>query len=508
MAALFWAISFLGIFLILASVLLLGGCIYLYYIHDKYSHLPGPRRSSFFLGNIPDLVRYQNEGKIAADYFLDLYHTFGPIYVMFFAYRPAVFVTDPHFLKEIFIDSDKYLVKYKNDYERIGFPYGVRALGYGLVTNRNRASWLRRRQIINPAFHRKYLKNLMVPFNEVCDRLCKQLATYARESKDIDMSKEFGNAALDLIGKVAFSIDLGAIEDASLPFRSAAASVLEAIQHNMYSPFPTWFLRIYQRRCLQSETQRRQIDAVKFLRDFARKCILKRLTMVKDGDDVPSDILSCIVRCTEKDESLTIEDLVDEFITIFFAGHETTASSLAFTLFEVISNREIEKKILEEVEEVIGSKECVDYEDLTKLKYIGQCLMEGLRKFKIAGGPSRILTKEIIVGGYKLPAGCPIGANKYAFNRSPNFWNDPDVFNPDRFACPEEIPHFRYVFFPFSLGPRNCIGQTFAMFEEKILLARLIQKFKFQLIPGQTCKIKERFTYTPNDGVLCTVELR
>ena len=497
-----------GLILSFVSLLFLCGCIYLIHIHNEYSHIPGPRRSSFFLGNVPEIKRYLKEDKLLYDYYLDLYHKFGPLFVIFVVHRPMVLVTDPLYIKQVIIDWNEYTPKDQSLARKIQYIYGDRALGYGLTTNVDRHSWFRRRQMLNPAFHRKYLKNLMTPFNEVCDRLCERLTDCATKSEEISMLDELHCTTIDIIGQVAFSLDLGSIGDPSFPFCSAAIRFLEAIRNSLESPFPSWLLSIYRWRVLQSEIQQSQIAAIRFLRDFSRKCISERIMKVKDGDHVPNDILSYIVKCTEKDPTLTLEDLVDEMVLIFIAGHETTGNSLAFTLFEVISNEDIEKNILREVEEVIGDKERVDVEDLPKLKYVGQCLMESLRKFMIGSRPVRTLTKEVILGGYRIPAGCVIQANKYAMSRSPDFWKDPDVFDPTRFESTEDIPHFRYTFFPFSLGPINCIGQTFAMFEMKVLLARLIQKFKFQLVPGQTSKIEDRSSLTPKDGVRCTVKLR
>ena len=499
-------VCFVALILLLFSLLVLCGCVYLVYIHNRYSHLPGPRRSSFILGNIPEVRRYHKDGKIAYEYFLDMFEIFGPVFVLFVAYRPLVFITDPLYIKKIFVESHVHVPKSKSVYEKVAFVYGERALGYGLVTNRDRTSWLRRRQTINPAFHRHHLKNLMNPFNQVCDKLSTRLTSFANEGREVGMLKELGNAVLDVIGQVAFGVHLGTIEDPNSPFQEAINRMFQGIEDSIRKPFPSWFLQVHQYSVFQSEVQRSQIDAIKFIRSFARKCIAERLSAVQDG--VSTDVLSHILKLPSDDSSITMEDLVDEFVTLFVAGYETTASSLALTLFEVISNPEIEQNVLDEIEEVIGGKERVDYEDLARLKYVGQCVMEGLRKFMIASGPNRLLTKDVTVGGFTIPRGCSIAVNKYALCRSATFWKKPDVFDPTRFSSPADIPNFRYVFMPFSLGPRNCIGQTFTMFEQKVVLARLIQSFKFRLLPGQTSTIVDRSTLTSKDGVRCTVECR
>ena len=154
-------------------------------------------------------------------------------------------------------------------------------------------------------------------------------------------------------------------------------------------------------------------------------------------------------------------------------------------------------------------KENVDFDDLAKLKYLGQVLQESLRKYPVAGrGPARYLRKEVTVGGYKIPKESLVVFDKYSVNFNPKVWPNPEIFDPDRFSEPEKIPNFNTTYYPFSVGPRNCIGQTFAKFESKVVLAKLLRKFRFELLPGQTGAMKERFTMTPRDGVMCKVLLR
>lgn len=200
---------------------------------------------------------------------------------------------------------------------------------------------------------------------------------------------------------------------------------------------------------------------------------------------------------------------MDELITFFIAGQETTANSLAFTLYEILRNPDIEAKILIEIQDaVLGEKDYVDFEDLAKLKYLSQVLQEGLRKFPVATGPQRELKKDITVGGYRIPKGDSIATSSYFFSYNPDIWKNPDLFDPERFNSPQKIPNFNMLYFPFSIGPRNCIGQTFAKFESKVILARVLRKFQFRLLPGQTARLEEKLTFAPRDGVMCEVMKR
>jgi hypothetical protein len=147
-------------------------------------------------------------------------------------------------------------------------------------------------------------------------------------------------------------------------------------------------------------------------------------------------------------------------------------------------------------------------DDLAKLKYLGQVLEEALRKYPVAPAPSRVLAKDITVGGYHIPKGNEINSLQMFFSMNPEIWENPEVFDPERFSDAKNIPNFSMTHFPFSIGPRNCIGQTFAKFESKVILAKLLQKFQFRLLPGQTNRMKARLTMTPRDGVMCEVTKR
>jgi cholesterol 24(S)-hydroxylase len=151
---------------------------------------------------------------------------------------------------------------------------------------------------------------------------------------------------------------------------------------------------------------------------------------------------------------------------------------------------------------VLGGRDYVEFDDLAKLKYLGQVLEEALRKYPVAPAPSRVLAKDITVGGYHIPKGNGINSLQILFSMNPEIWENPEVFDPEKFSDAKNIPNFSMIHFPFSIGPRNCIGQTFAKFESKVILAKLLQKFQFRLLPGQTNRVKARLTSTPRDGVM------
>ena len=166
-------------------------------------------------------------------------------------------------------------------------------------------------------------------------------------------------------------------------------------------------------------------------------------------------------------------------------------------------------RIVKEIEAVLGSHQFLEYKDLGNLQFLGQTLKEGLRLHPPIGGITRITTRDENIGGYIFPAGTSVNICQFLMHRHLDSWKDPLQFDPDRFS-PEvkgEIPHS--VYFPFSLGPRTCIGQTFAQIEARVFMARLLQQFELTLCPGQDdMKHEEALTLRPKGGVLCTLKRR
>ena len=156
---------------------------------------------------------------------------------------------------------------------------------------------------------------------------------------------------------------------------------------------------------------------------------------------------------------------------------------------------------------MLGSRQFVEHKDLGNLQYLGQTLKEGLRLHPPISGTTRLTTKDENLGGLFIPAGTSVNISWFVLHRLSEVWSEPEKFDPDRFSPGSQIPPS--VYFPFSCGPRTCIGQTFAQFEARVLMARLLQEFELTLLPGQNeVKHEESLTIRPKGGVLCTIKRR
>ena len=200
--------------LVLCCGFMLCFIAYLHYIHKINDHIPGPPRSSFIWGNVPEIERYRAEtGRSVVEYLLEKRFEYGPIIVVFFLHKAVVYLGDSSYLRHVYINNHKSLYKSAFTYNKLGFVYGERGMGYGLVTNTDEDSWRKRRHLINPAFHRKRLRDFMSNFNNVCDRFLARMDTVVDDGKPTSMVQEFAKVTLEAISQVSFNIDTQAIED-------------------------------------------------------------------------------------------------------------------------------------------------------------------------------------------------------------------------------------------------------------------------------------------------------
>ena len=257
---------FLGVIFAGFSSLFLCFMLYLHYLHQCYAHLPGPPRSSFILGNLPDLWKYQKvTGKAFSEFVLEQQFKYGSIFVLTLLHKAMVYLADPSYVRQVFINNHKYLHKSSFVYDKAGFVFGERGMGYGLVTNTDEFSWRKRRDIMNPAFRRKCLKDFMKNFNYVSNRFLIHMSKVADNGEHVKMAEEFSKVTLKAIGQVSFNISTSAIDNPESPFPSAICNYLRGVQEGLDFPLSSTFLRIFQFKLFQKDSQKVQINATRFL---------------------------------------------------------------------------------------------------------------------------------------------------------------------------------------------------------------------------------------------------
>ncbi|KAM7164940.1 cholesterol 24-hydroxylase isoform 2-T2 [Macrochelys suwanniensis] len=488
-----------ALLLLLLSLCLLGFglyCCYVRAIHAKYDHIPGAPRASFLLGHLPTIWRMLKKNELVHDLFIQWAEEYGPIMRFNAFHRVSLMVLSPEGVKE-FLMIPQY-PKDRITYSKLYAIFGMRFLGNGLVTDLKHDHWYKQRRIMDPAFSRPYLIGLMGTFNEKTEELMKKLEEKADGKTELDIMSMMSRVTLDVIAKVAFGIELNTLHDDQTPFPHAVSMVMKGM-NEIRVPLVKY---MPGKQKLIKEIR----ESVRLLRHAGKECIEQRREAIQNGEEVPRDILTQILEGDAQEETRDDENILDNFVTFFVAGHETTSNQLSFTIMELGRQPEILERLHAEVDEVIGAKRDIDYEDLGKLEYLSQVLKESLRLYPPVPGTVRWTGKENVIEGVRIPANTTLIFSTYIMGRLEKFFKDPLTFNPDRFSKDAPKPYFTY--FPFSLGPRSCIGQLFAQMEAKVVMAKLLQRFEFQLVPGQSFKIVDTGTFRPKDGVVCRLKPR
>uniref|UniRef100_A0A4W4GWE9 Cholesterol 24-hydroxylase n=1 Tax=Electrophorus electricus TaxID=8005 RepID=A0A4W4GWE9_ELEEL len=463
-----------------------GYCLYVRHIHQKYDHIPGPPRDNSAT-SCYELISVKPPCNLCLLFIFYRTEKYGPVYRVNSFHTVTLVVSCPEATKVYILQKSSHVSR----------PL-FRFLGNGLITAVDHDTWYKQRRIMDPAFSSSYLRGLMDTFNERAECLMQHLEVIAEERTIANMHRLVNCVTLDVICKVAFGVDLDLLKHPDSPFPNAIELCLQGMVHDFRDPF--FRLSPWNRKKVR-EIQ----EAVKLLRTTGTKWINQRRKAVENAEDVPKDILTKILKTAEElkvDDEEDHEVMVDNFVTFFIAGQETTANQLSFAIMELGRHPEILKRAKEEVDEVLGTRHDVLYEDLGKLTYLAQVLKETLRIYPPAVGTSRWIHEDTVISGFKIPAGCAFSS--YITSRMEKFFKDPLKFEPERFHPDASKPYFSY--YPFALGPRSCLGQTFSQMEAKVVLTKFLQRFDFSLVPGQSFDIKDTGTLRPRSGVLCTIK--
>uniref|UniRef100_A0A672ZY12 Cytochrome P450, family 46, subfamily A, polypeptide 1, tandem duplicate 4 n=1 Tax=Sphaeramia orbicularis TaxID=375764 RepID=A0A672ZY12_9TELE len=346
----------------------------------------------------------------------------------------------------------------------------------------------------------RYLRGLMGTFNERAEKLMEKLTEEAdKKTEELSMLQLFNGVTLDVIAKEWSTM-------------SGTDSFLYGFNAGVKSVELLIILLIFQSENLslsniQLNPKNRPFinevrEACRLLRATGAQWIHDRKTAIKNGVDVPKDVLIQILKTAGQDEEL----MVDNFVTFFIAGHETAANQLAFCVMELGRHPEIMEKVKKEVDDVIGMKMDIRYEDLGQLTYLSQVLKETLRLYSTVPGTSRDILEDMVIDGIHIPGGCVALFSSYVTGRMEKFFKDPLTFDPDRFHPDAPKPY--YCYYPFALGSRACLGKNFAQMETKVVMAKLLQRFNFTFIPRQTFDLLDTETLRPKSGVLCSIRHR
>ena len=400
--------------------------------------------------------------------------------------RHGFLVTDPLDIRHVLQDNARNYHK-STLYERL-----KKTLGNGLVTSED-AYWLRQRRIAQPAFHRERIAKSADVMTEESEKTARRWATFAATGASLDVLQEM----MHLTQGIVLAAMLGS--DATRLAESARSwsIVNEYIGEN--------FWKVGLTAHMPTPRNREFHRAVAHLDRTILQLIEDRRRNGADGTDLISMLLSA--RDPETGEGMTDRQLRDEVMTFFLAGHETTALAVTWAWYLLAQHPAIRARLEAELDVVLNGRPPV-FDDLERLIYTRMTIEETMRLYPPAWGFSRRALAADEIGGYHLPPGWLVFVIPWVMHRHPKYWDDPERFDPERFNAARSAARPKFVYLPFGAGPRQCIGNHFAMAEAQIILATLIQRYRLHLAPGQHVVPRPLITLRPRDGVVMRVEAR
>jgi cytochrome P450 len=389
-----------------------------------------------------------------------------------------IHITNPSYIEHVFTRGDIYIKS--NENKELKF-----LLGNGLLTSEG-TFWLKQRRLIQPLFHKQRLTGFVQKITETCNALIAEWNSAGDGVKDVHA--EMTKLTLGIVSKTLLSTD------ASADFRKishALEILMKVLGQRSVSVFklPYW---VPLPKHIRMKNERQLLD------NTIEKIIGTRRADTKQYDNLLTMLME--VEDADTAERMTNVQLRDEVITIFLAGHETTANGMAFALYHLAKHPGMSERIAHEVEAVFKDGPFT-YDGLMQLDFTTRVIKESMRLFPPAWIMARLATKDDIIDGYIIKKNDVLVMSPYTVQRLNRVWPNAEHFDPDRFL-PENMKHMpRYAYFPFGGGARMCIGNNFAMMEMQIMLALLASHFQFKLVPSFNLQIEPLVTLRPKGGL-------
>jgi cytochrome P450 len=384
------------------------------------------------------------------------------------------------------------LVTHQHHYAKgAGLRWAKRFLGEGLLTSEEEFH-TRQRRLAQPAFHRQRIGAYATVMAEHAHRTREHL----REGIAFDMHREMMALTLAVAAKTMCDAD---VESEANVIGEALTDVISLFPRFVL-PFASLLHRLPLPATRRFERARARLDTVVY------RMIEDRRRSGEDRGDLLSMLL--MARDVEGDGGrMSDVQLRDEVMTLFLAGHETTANALSWTWYLLAENPEAEARLHEEVDEALGGRR-PGFDDVPRLRYAEMVLAESMRLYPPAWGIGRRCVREHVLGGVTIPAGALVLMSPFLVQRDPRFFPDPLRFDPQRFTPEARAARPKFAYFPFGGGARQCIGEPFAWMEGVIVLATLSQRWRFRLVPGTRVEPEALITLRPRHGLPMTAERR
>ena len=398
---------------------------------------------------------------------------------------PLFMINHPDLFKEILITKNDSFIKGR------GVQLAKMLLGEGLVTNEYE-SHRRQRKLVLPAFHHSRLHY----YGHIMAEITARHAEGWRHNRIIVAEQEMVSITLGIVAETLFGTKVGSIESGTI---SKALIDFQEAFVKIVNPFTEILMKLPLPETRRIKKSRKVVD----------ESIYRIINEHRKEPEKYQDLLSMLLSAQDEEtgDGMSDEQVRDEAITLFIAGHETTAVALSWAWYLIGQHPEVDQRMFDEVQHVTEGR-LPGFADIPRLTYVRQVISEVLRLYP----PAWILTREAIedvtIGGHLIPKGATIDMSPYLLHRDSRFWPDPEQFNPDRFSPENKGTIGKFAYLPFGSGVRGCIGEQFAWTEAILIMATLIQQWKFNLIEKNPVGIKPVLSLHPDRSFPVRLERR
>ncbi|KAJ3038916.1 Thromboxane-A synthase [Rhizophlyctis rosea] len=489
-----------------ATVTATSYLIYTLLIPKRYKRngtVPGPFEWPLF-GSFFEALPYIKTGELYK-WTNTLLERYGNIYRVNFGGLEMVIIRDAETAKMVLsqtrVDGD-----FGRDVPgsgRSNFPFIFPSMLFAMPTNQN---WKRHREVLVPAFSPANLRFGMEASLEAAEDLCGALKSRCGRAEggkvEMDIYEAMAAFTVDVIGKLAFSYEFHTAASLEKEEMNKDVELLNSIfmiiAKRIFTPPLLWsFLGL-------STSTPDVAEAITYLKTIVTDVIReKRAGKAAGHVGGRRDLLDQMM-----DKSFTDEELFEEVVGFFLAGHETTSNTLMYTFLELCRNPSVYQKLMTEIETNLPTSDApLTLEKLPAFRYLEQTIKETQRFHTVVGGVGRRTRRDMDIMGHRIAKGTLINLPIRQLHGDPRYWDEPEKFDPERFAEGRPAP-VAGSYLPFSDGPHNCIGAKLALIESKVALIQMLRNFNVELVPGQAFKYKGGVTTTIEGGVRVLLSVR
>ncbi|XP_069699710.1 cytochrome P450 4C1-like isoform X1 [Periplaneta americana] len=498
-----------GALFLIAMVFLFSSVKNKSHIAKQVDKLPGPTAYPLVGTGLPMLFLKRNEFFAFRQENMNKYK---PLFRSWNGSQPIIHIIKPEHL-EVILRSSDHIDKGQS------YSFLHKWLGTGLLTSTGK-KWFTHRKMITPTFHFKILDTFVEVFSEKSEILVDKLKEEVG-SQSFDIYPYITKCALDIICETAMGTSIYAQDERGSDYVKAVYDMSELTVHRIFRP---WLHNDFVYKL--TEKGKRHEECLRVLHSFTKRVIQERKAQLEgDLNRSPSTstdedsllgkkkrkaFLDLLLEASIDNVKLTDEELREEVDTFMFEGHDTTSAGMSWALFLLGLHPDVQEKAYEEQKNIFqGSDRSVTMKELNEMKYLERVIKETLRLYPSVPSISRQLHSEAKLGDFTVPAGCSLTLHIYDVHQNPEQFPNPEKFDPDNFLPEKVAKRHPYAYIPFSAGPRNCIGQKFALLEEKTVLSYILRNYEVtSLDKRQDVNLMSELVLRPEKGINVSIKPR